>query len=479
MSPTMKQAPLLFLSACTLLAAAHFPAARAEGVITLKSGESLPGKIDALQDQYLKVQSRILSRPVDLKVEELDQITSSVPLAIPEQFSIIRLENGDELYGTLKSLDAESLQLETSWGGLLPVNRNHVRYIGFDKQKAYLRNATESLQGWTSAGNSMLPECRNGSWIMRGSNNTELQTKFDMPPRLHVQFSVYHTNSFRVHVFLWNDDNSQNKVEMTVSLEKAELNKVSSGHHKTIGRVKRQTERNWYSDKGVKRSDVQFYADREKGNYYLYLNGKQIARWEEGKELQNIFENEEADEEEEDGKDAKPHDFKPGNILGIRGYDSQNMALNNMNVLEWNGALPYPPEEQDIVGKYDRESSTDKVMLVNGDVLRGSISLQEDGRIRVKSNHYDVIVPTSKVRSLNQKKEEEKKVAQDNSDVRVFLADQSIVSIRLDAVRDGRLEGHSSALGKVSIPIQSLRKVLFNLQSPELKKQRENPFLGR
>ena len=111
------------------------------------------------------------------------------------------------------------------------------------------------------------------------------------------------------------------------------------------------------------------------------------------------------------------------------------MALNNMNVLEWNGALPYPPEEQDIVGKYDRESSTDKVMLVNGDVLRGSISLQEDGRIRVKSNHYDVIVPTSKVRSLNQKKEEEKKAAQDNSDVRVFLADQSIVSIRLDAVR--------------------------------------------
>ena len=475
MSPTMKQARLLFLSACTLLAAAHFPAARAEGVITLKSGESLPGKIDALQDQYLKVQSRILSRPVDLKVEELDQITSSVPLAIPEQFSIIRLENGDELYGTLKSLDAESLQLETSWGGLLPDNRNHVRYIGFDKQKAYLRNATESLQGWTSAGNSMLPECRNGSWIMRGSNNTELQTKFDMPPRLHVQFSVYHTNSFRVQVFLWNDDNSQNKVEMTVSLEKAELNKVSSGHHKTIGRVKRQTERNWYSDKGVKRSDVQFYADREKGNYYLYLNGEQIARWEEGKELQNIFEN----EEEEDGKDAKPHDFKPGNILGIRGYDSQNMALTNMNVLEWNGALPYPPEEQDIVGKYDRESSADKVMLVNGDVLRGSISLQEDGRIRVKSNHYDVIVPTSKVRSLNQKKEEEKKAAQDNSDVRVFLADQSIVSIRLDAVRDGRLEGHSSALGKVSIPIQSLRKVLFNLQSPELKKQRENPFLGR
>ncbi|WP_417003020.1 hypothetical protein, partial [Akkermansia sp.] len=143
----MKQTRLLFLSASALLAAVHFPASRAEGVITLKSGESLPGQIGTLQGQYLNIQSRILSRPVDIKLEELDQITSSVPLSVPEQFSIIRLENGDELYGTLKSLDSESLQLETSWGGLLPVNRSHVRYIGFDKQKAYLRNATASLQG--------------------------------------------------------------------------------------------------------------------------------------------------------------------------------------------------------------------------------------------------------------------------------------------------------------------------------------------
>ena len=40
----MKQAITLFLGACALLAAVLPPGSRAEGVITLKSGEKLPGK---------------------------------------------------------------------------------------------------------------------------------------------------------------------------------------------------------------------------------------------------------------------------------------------------------------------------------------------------------------------------------------------------------------------------------------------------
>ena len=42
----MKQAITLFLGACALLAAVLPPGSRAEGVITLKSGEKLPGSLD-------------------------------------------------------------------------------------------------------------------------------------------------------------------------------------------------------------------------------------------------------------------------------------------------------------------------------------------------------------------------------------------------------------------------------------------------
>ena len=474
--PAMKQAITLFLCACALPTALLLPHARAEGVITLKSGEKLPGSMDTMNRPYLKIRSSILSKPVDVHMGELDELASSRPLEIPEQFSIIRLANGDEVYGTLKALDAENLQLQTAWGGLLQVDRKYVRHIGFDSQKAYLRNATESLQGWESSAKSTLPECRNGYWLMRGSNNTELQTSFPMPPRLHVQFSLYHTNTFRINLALWKDSESGNSINLDLSLEKAELSKTSSGQYRTLGRVKRNTERNWYADKSVKRSDVHFYADPEKGNYYLYVNGEQVARWEEVKEMDTIFENESGDDEGEDGESAGKHEFKPGNTLALGGYDSLNMAVFHLNVFDWNGAIPHLEEELDIISRYDPTAPRDKALLVNGDVLRGAISLQEEGSIRIKSDHYDVTVPTARVRALDQKGHEEKDLPEDSSDTRVFLTDQSVLSLALETIRNGVMEGRSSAVGKVRIPLQSVRKVQFNLQNPELRKQRETPF---
>lgn len=475
----MKQAIALFLCSCVLPAAFLQPNARAEGVITLKSGEKLPGSMDTMNRPYLKVRSSILSKPVDVHMEELDELVSSRPLEIPEQFSVIRLANGDEFYGTLKALDTESLQLQTAWGGLLQINRKHVRHIGFDSQKAYLRNATESLQGWKSSANSMLPECRNGYWLMRGSNNTELKTSFPMPPRLHVQFSLYHTNMFRLNLSLWQDSGSGNGINLDLSLEKAELSKNSSGQYRTLGRVKRNTERNWYADKSVKRSDVHFYADTEKGNYYLYINGAQVARWEEVKEMGATFENESGDNEREEGENAGEHEFKPGNTLALGGYDSLNMAVFHLNVFDWNGAIPHLEEELDIISRYAPNAPRDKALLVNGDVLRGAISLQEEGAIRIKSDHYDVTIPTAKVRVLDQKGHEEKNLPEDSSDTRVFLTDQSVLSLALETIRNGFMEGHSSAVGKVRIPLKSVRKVQFNLQNPELRNQRKTPFQSK
>ena len=49
----MKQAMTLFLCACALPTALLLPHARAEGVITLKSGEKLPGSMDTMNRPYL------------------------------------------------------------------------------------------------------------------------------------------------------------------------------------------------------------------------------------------------------------------------------------------------------------------------------------------------------------------------------------------------------------------------------------------
>ena len=108
--------------------------------------------------------------------------------------------------------------------------------------------------------------------------------------------------------------------------------------------------------------------------------------------------------------------------------------------------------------------------------LRCVYSNTDPALIRIKSDHYDVTVPTARVRALDQKGHEEKDLPEDSSDTRVFLTDQSVLSLALETIRNGVMEGRSSAVGKVRIPLQSVRKVQFNLQNPELRKQRETPF---
>ncbi len=468
----MKQAITLFLSACILLAAALLPGVRAEGVITLKSGEKLPGIMEAMNRPYMKIRSSIFSNPVDVNMEELDELVFSHPLEIPKQCSILKLSNGDAFYGTLKALDTESLQLQTAWGGLLPVNRKYVRHIGFDSQKAYLRNATESLQGWEYSRSCIFPECRDGYWIMNGDSSTTLHTFFSMPHRLHVQLSFYHNNSFELDLSLWNNNLTPNSsTRLQLSREKAELLKLNSGRRQSLGWLKRDTRQNRF-DKNVQRSDIDFYADREKGNYYLYINGKQVGQWKEENDMFHTFDSASGNDDEEDRK----FEFKPGNAFTV--HTNNILAVFNLNVFDWNGSLPYLEEEQDVVSRYDTDSPRDKALLVNGDVLRGDITLQENGTIRIKSDHYDVAIPTAKVRVLDQKKLKENSLRDESSDTRVFLTDQSILSLSLETIRDGFMEGHSAALGKVRIPLQSIRRVQFNLKHPDLQKQRKTPFLN-
>lgn len=139
---------------------------------------------------------------------------------------------------------------------------------------------------------------------------------------------------------------------------------------------------------------------------------------------------------------------------------------------------PFPiwRRELDIISRYDPTAPRDKALLVNGDVLRGAISLQEEGSIRIKSDHYDVTVPTARVRALDQKGHEEKNLPEDSSDTRVFLTDQSVLSLALETIRN---RGHGRALirsrqGPDSAPIR--QKGPVQPAKPELRKQRETPF---
>ena len=194
---------------------------------------------------------------------ELDELVSSRPLEIPEQFSIIRLANGDEVYGTLKALDAENLQLQTAWGGLLQVDRKYVRHIGFDSQKptcATLRNPCRagSLQPKARCPNAATDTGSCAAPIIRNC-------KLPSPCHPASMCSSPFTIPIRSGLILPSGRIPNPETASTwISPGKSGTFQEQFRPVPNAWQGERNTERNWYADKSVKRSDVHFTPIRKR-----------------------------------------------------------------------------------------------------------------------------------------------------------------------------------------------------------------------
>ncbi len=452
MSNPMKYTRLISLT--LLMLAAAMPAG-AEGVITLKSGESLPGTPLSIQDSYLNVNSAILAKPIELDMNEIERLETNAPIVIPDNYSEVKLSNGDILYGTLKELTDKQLKLETPWGGIITLNRLYVNHIGFNSSKLYHRDMTGTLEGWAPPTNSRMrtPELRDGGWLLRGGNNTELLKEMDQPARLHIQYTVKRTATFRILLSLWANKSNSNLINLSLTNSSAQLSKRINGRFQNLG----NTGRNDSSQliQGDKFT-VDYFADNEHGNFYLFIDGKQIGKWENAYAIAGDM------DENPDEPDQPKDGFEPGNIFRINCYSSKDMSISNMNIFSWNGSQPVMTTEPD--GKHQENLPKDKVLLNNGDVLRGAISLADDGTIHVQSKNYDVYVPTNRIRSLNQvdvaKASEAPAIV---ADTRLHLNDRSTFSVTLKSIADGNVTLNSPVTGDVTVPLDKIKRFIFNI----------------
>ncbi len=456
----------LFTIPLGLLLTAAVPA-DAEGVFTLKSGETLPGTPNAIQGQYMNIRSAILEHPVELDMKQLDKMEAELPTITPDSYSEITLSNGDMLYGTLKSLNDKQIKLETLWGGIITLERQYIKHIGFSSGKLYHDDITSNLKGWSVADNHIMPVLTEGSWLFRGGHNIELRKEMCQEPRMHVKFSVHRTATFRIMLSLWANKSNTHLINLSLTNSNANLSKRINGKYQNLGATTRSEtaliENNDFT--------VDYFADREKGNYYLFIDGKMVGKWENTHAIEGDLDAI-AEDDDEVEQEQPEEGFDAGHILRINSYSAKDMRISNMNIFSWNGAFPVLTAEPD--AKHHEGMPKDKVLLNNGDVLRGTISLTQDGSIHVQSKNYDLFIPADRIRSLNQSTPTDKQPPPAiDADTRLFLNDRSSLSLTLKLINDGKLEVHSPVTGNITVPLANIKQAVFNLKDAELNKKRD------
>lgn len=125
----------------------------APAVLHFSDGDFLSGKfVDSESPDTLRWQSTIATNPFDVRMENVSAVHFPAPSEqeLPDADYCFELSGGDRLFGDLKSISADLIEIETPPLGLLHVDRNHIvritRQRGSAREWVFL--GPHGLAGW-------------------------------------------------------------------------------------------------------------------------------------------------------------------------------------------------------------------------------------------------------------------------------------------------------------------------------------------
>ncbi|HWB60840.1 MAG TPA: hypothetical protein VG733_15190, partial [Chthoniobacteraceae bacterium] len=171
-----------------------------DDVLRLANGDSLHGSVAGWEKAGPLWRSAFSSQPAPFKMPGLDSILFA-ERPIPENATAskheVLLANGDLLPGTVASLDAKTLALDTWYAGRLEIPRAMVRSIS---AAGVIYNGPEGLDGWV---NGRSPDDK--SWVfddgaLSTMDNATLGRDFKLPARSRIEFDLAAGGNFMVMV---------------------------------------------------------------------------------------------------------------------------------------------------------------------------------------------------------------------------------------------------------------------------------------
>lgn len=347
--------------------------------VRLADGSRLSGTVTAMTPAgQVSLSSPLAFEPFQLRADRLRRLQfSQDKKSTDDHDAMLVLTNGDQFACDLRGIDEDSIQVETSFAGLLDIPRDRVStaQLGVRPRKLIYRGP-DNEAGWT---------VRNG-WKFSGKRfetdgNGTLSRSFDTPGSFALRFRLTWRSTPNIQIYFADD-----MLETTGKADRYHLSFDSSGFQ-----LKRQQSGDNFPNKDMQairrepasfpesKVDVELRVDRALALVHVYLNG------------------------EFEGKYADPLKSAPTGqgvmfLSKIGGDDS--MVIDNIEVREWDAAADRHRSET------RGDETKDVVITRSSDRSTGSIIGLRDGKdgqvVLYKSPHYPepMELPASEVSTL-------------------------------------------------------------------------------
>ncbi len=411
-------------------------AAKQSDVLVFLDGSVLHGNLNSIDGATgVRWEHPDAPKPIDFLPRNLHKIKfahAAISTTNEPPACVLHFQNGDEIFGNLLSLDAQSLTLETWFAGKLTAPRDSIRALTFlSRNLATVYQGPNSLEGWkvgpspdtwTYQDNSLMTQ-RVG-YMGRNMN---------LPPISRTEFDLNWTGQLNMVLSLYADVIDQFNFSSTAYMfylgsGYVNVQRVQGGVGTThLGQAKVDVlhEKN--------RAHVEIRVNRDKATLALLVDGNLIDEW-------------------------KDQAGFVGQGTGMGFYSQRLGALlrvSNLKVSQWDGRYEQSPTA------YTNVTET-VVSLVNSDQALGKLESIREGQVTLATGPTRLQIPLPRVTEVVM-------AAATNhanirpGDVRATFAGGGSVTLKLDTWNPQKLAGMSANFGQINLRPEWVRQLQFNL----------------
>ncbi len=344
----------------------------------------------------------------------------------------ILLTNGDALIGRITELNENDLVLETSYAGMIEINRSMIRAIlaeSLDGEIIY--EGPSQLKGWT-LGHANVDHpwvYRNHTLIAREPST--IGRDLALPDVALVEFEIYSPKPPRFRLDLYTDNVSAprgNTYYFLITPTSIVLGRTNTGRGSHTLRASAGYR---FREKITQR--FQLFVNRAKAELSMYVNNAFVETW----------------------KDPEAFAGAGQGIL-FQAQGAGGLEIRNIMVMRWNGILPEPLVVSAITDK-------DEIRFKNADLASGDIEGIDARQLTLKTQFASITTPLSRIKRVDFASRTGKRARFMHDDVRAYFRRDGYITLQLRAIKDGRLHGYSENTGEVSIALGALRAIRFNI----------------
>lgn len=430
-----------FAAVCHASGAAAADAARDDwsGVAQFGDHEVLHGRLESFSSgDGLGWGHRDSAAPLLIRPETLDsvELREGPVMADPGADALVQLSGGDAVAGKVVTFTPEKLVLDTAYAGRLSVDAHLVRSLAFGKGgMSGLVEGFGKFADWKDV--NMFGGARGGLKIEGGkmvlSGYKWVSRELPFPPSYRLAISAAVQRPYFQFSFSGEGDArgggsgySCTVVGLNQGQGQVHLMRQAKGAQEILGTFPCQ---------GGKDGQVAVVIDAD-------AQAKTLAVWVNGKRAGVA-------------RDAK------GLLAGKRitlGSNGDQSTFSRLSLVAGGGA-------PDPAGEAGRPAS-DTLCFANQDQTRGRLLSIRDGKAQLSTEAGDFAVPLESLAKVSFSSAGVRTPAPAKGESQVLFDDFNGLHLRLDAVKDGKLTGHSQVLGDVVLDVSAVKRIVFNLDAP-------------